>query len=129
LRAGSHPVKSIDFFGQICLNRRQITPNKATCFQARRRDVNFTQSQVIYRLSRVAVLAGVMLTSASIFARTLIPISPRDPRDNIQPTPPVRGGWNGSITVRETTVAVPEPTILAMVALGAGLLVGVRRFR
>jgi len=53
------------------------------------------QSQMIYRLSRGAVLAAVMFTSAGIFARTLIPISARDPRDNIQPTHPVRGGGKG----------------------------------
>jgi hypothetical protein len=122
-------MKSINFFGQICLNRRQITPNKATYFQGRRRDVNFMQSQMIYRLSRVAVLAAVIFTSASIFARTLIPISPRDPGDNIQPTPPVRGGGNRFVTVPKTIVGVPEPTTLAMMALGAGLLVGVQRLR
>jgi len=33
------------------------------------------------------------------------------------------------VTVSKTIVAVPEPTTLAMVALGAGLLVGVPRFR
>jgi hypothetical protein len=83
------------------------------------------QSQMIYRLSRVAVLAAVIFTSASIFAGILIPISPR-----IQPISPVSaGGANGSVTVPETIVAVPEPTTLAMMALGAGLLVGVQRFR
>jgi len=33
------------------------------------------------------------------------------------------------VTVSKTIVAVPEPTTLAMMALGAGLLVGVQRFR
>jgi hypothetical protein len=123
-------VKSIDFFGQICPDFRRITPNKATCFQGRRRDVNFMQSQMAYRLSRVAVLAAAIFTSATIFAGTLIPISPRELGDYIRPIGPVSGGGrNGSVTVPGTIVAVPQPTTLAMMALGAGLLVGVERFR
>ena len=84
----------------------------------------------IYWLSRVAVLAAVMFTSASIFAGTLIRNSPRESGDNIRPIGPVSGGGgNGSVTVPETIVAVPEPATLAVVTLGAGLFVGAQRFR
>jgi hypothetical protein len=85
---------------------------------------------MIYRLSRVAVLAAAIFTSATIFAGTLIPISPRELGDYIRPIGPVSGGGrNGSVTVPGTIVAVPQPTTLAMMALGAGLLVGLERFR
>jgi PEP-CTERM motif len=75
------------------------------------------------QLARVVAFAAIMFISATVFATQLEPIAPGGELDR----GPLLGPVNDPNPIVAT--AVPEPTTWGMLALGAGLLAGVRRFR
>jgi hypothetical protein len=85
------------------------------------------------QLARVVAFAAIMFISATVFGGPLISIAPRDDSNHLMPISPAdesgRGPLIQPINAPGDIRAVPEPTTFGMLALGAGLLAGVRRFR
>jgi PEP-CTERM motif-containing protein len=76
------------------------------------------------RLARIAIFAAIIVASASAFAASLEPIAPDVDGERGPLLQPINAP--GDI---QPAAAVPEPATWGMLALGAGLLAGVRRFR